>query len=336
MKLTVEQIKKIALGAVYAEEEKGIVKLHRFSREQEALYEVTNEDFYERALTPAGVKLSFETDSENLFLKIFASPATGRRYFSIDVFVGDEMVGSLNNFTGVEFPKDYYRMRVSVGEFSKNFYLGKEKKKVCVHLPWSVWIDLLDVSLDDGAYIKPIKPAKKLLAYGDSITHGYDALHPSNRYVAKLAKALDAEEFNKAIGGEKFFPPLAKIGDDIDPDYITVAYGTNDWDCMSAATFRENCRDFFSNLVRNYPNAKIFAISPIWREAMEDEREWGFSEIEENIRAAVKDYETVTVISGLDLVPWDEKYFADRIIHPNDSGFGHYSDSLYKKIKEHI
>ena len=67
-----------------------------------------------------------------------------------------------------------------------------------------------------------------MLVYGDSITHGYDALAPSKAYSVSVPFTLSANAINKAIGGEIFFPTLARIKSNINPDYITVAYGTND------------------------------------------------------------------------------------------------------------
>lgn len=341
MKLTLDEIQSIALGIEYAEEENEAVKLHRFTREQEAWYKETNEDFYERALTPAGVKLSFETDSESLFLKVFTRPATGRRFFSIDVFVDDKMTDNLINFGGMEIPEKYSGVpgvfAPGTGEFSKSFSLGKGEKHVCIHLPWSVRTDILEFSLDDGAYIKPVKPQNKLLAFGDSITQGYDALYPSDRYIARLAEALDAEEFNKAIGGEKFCPGLAALPDGIEPDYITVAYGINDWTLVREETFIKNCREFFFNLTEKYPDVKIFAITPIWISAINEERNgWYYPNIDKNIREITKAFKNVTVLSGMEFVPGDVKYFADQYVHPNDEGFELYFRSLYNEIKKHI
>ena len=341
MKLSFEQIKSIALGFAYAEEKDGAVKLHRLTQEQEAWYEKTNADYHERGRTPAGIKLSFETNSENLFIKVLTTPATGRRFFSIDVFVDGKMSGSLINFEGMEIPDNYSGLAgvfvPPCGEVSKNFSLGKGKKHVCIHLPWSVWTDILDLSLDDGSYITPIKPEKKLLAYGDSITHGYDALYPSNRYIARLADALGAEEFNKAVGGERFSPGFAALADDISPDYITVAYGTNDWSCKQKDDFESDCKGFFSNISVNYPDAKIFAITPIWRNDIdEDYNGWIFSEVEETIRNVAAEFRNITVISGFGFVPEDLDYFGDRRLHPNDEGFKHYFNSLYAEMKKYI
>ena len=64
------------------------------------------------------------------------------------------------------------------------------------------------------------------------------------------------------------------------------------------------------------------------------EKEFGpFPELEEEIRAAVKVYDNMEVISGFGLVPHDEAYYADLRLHPNDEGFSHYFANLKETIK---
>ena len=178
---------------------------------------------------------------------------------------------------------------------------------------------------------------KKLLALGDSITQGYDAQRPSSRYTARLAEMLDAEEINKGIGGEIFFPELAKTREASTPDYITVAYGTNDWSKTEEADFPERCRAFYEALSRNYPDAKTFAITPIWRKDCTEATAFGsFENVEENIRNIVENFENITCVCGYVFVPQDEKYFADLRLHPNDAGFTHYADALYRKMVDKL
>ena len=43
--------------------------------------------------------------------------------------------------------------------------------------------------------------------------------------------------------------------------------------------------------------------------------------------------ENIAVIRGFDLIPKEEKYFADSYLHPNDEGFAHYAENLYDAIK---
>ena len=188
------------------------------------------------------------------------------------------------------------------------------------------------IELDDGATFEAVKSEKKMLAYGDSITQGYYALRSSERYIAKLADYLGAEELNKAIGSDRFCPELATLTDDINPDYIVVAHGTNDWRTnRTREEFRENSGAFIHTIREQYPNAKIIVISPIWRKDYKDERPFGdFTKLDEDLRTVVKDMDNVTVIRGFDLVPHKEQYFGDLQLHPNDEGFGEYFNNLRK------
>lgn len=333
MKLSFNQIKEITTGAVRMQEENEMLLLKRFTQEQEELYKVTNQNFYDKTFSTAGIKFQFKTDSKNLFLRLKTMISSSRKYFSVDVSVNGKLIGCIDNFSDMELPQDYLWMEFPLGDYSKNFQLGEGEKNVCVHLPWSVKTLIEEISIDDNAFIEAVKPKKKLIAYGDSITHGYDSLRPSNHYITKIAELIDAEEFNKAIGGECFFPELAKLEDSFVPDYITVAYGTNDWNCMDEETFKYKCKSFYMNLSQNYPDTKIFAITPIWRKDMNGQTAFGeFGKVEENIINAVDDIENITVISGFEFVPKDEKYFADSRLHPNDEGFESYAQHLYKAI----
>lgn len=95
----------------------------------------------------------------------------------------------------------------------------------------------------------------------------------------------------------------------------------------------ERAGAFYGALRRNYPYAKIFAITPIWRKDYQGKRAFGpFEAVAAGIRQAVADIPDITVIDGFDLVPHDEKFFSDLRLHPNDAGFAHYGENLCRKI----
>ena len=337
MKLDLNQIKEITLGTVRVEEENGLINLYRFTKEQEELYKRRWQDFYMKTFATAGIRLMFKTDSKKIALTVVTEQGSSRSYFSLDVFSDGIPVGYIDNFSDRVLPQVYTKEQFDFGEFSKEFQLGDGVKTVCMYMPWSTKTAIKELTIDDGAFLEAIKPHKKLLAFGDSITQGYDALRSSNRYVAKLADKFELEEINKGIGGEYFFSELAKTKEPFAPDYITVAYGSNDWNRKDFNTFEENCRGFFENLCLNYPDAKIFAITPIWRKDMHEERVFGeFKKVDEYIRSVAKDLKNIIVISGFDFVPKEESFFADMRLHPNDKGFEHYFNSLYDKIKSDI
>lgn len=333
MNLNLLQIKEIVTGALRIEECEDGVCFYRFTKEQEELYKNRSDDFYKKTFATSGIALRFFTNSQTLFFRTQITPASSRTYFSFDVLVNGKRVDSLNNFSDITLPQNYTTLKFPLGEFSKEFDLGVGEKEVCICFPWSVKAVLKEIALDDGSFIKPCKPLKKIICFGDSITHGYDALYPSNKYISKLARILDAQEYNKAIGGEIFFPDLAKTKEDFEPDYISVAYGTNDWNCCTRSEFVQNCKAFFHNLTLNYPRVKIFAITPIWRKDYTENRAFGkFDEVDQEIKNIVEPYKNITAVSGYNFVNHDESLYADLRLHPNDEGFEQYFKRLAEKI----
>ncbi len=337
MKLLLNDYKRIALGCADVTEENGKIRFHRFTEEEELFYKqrdaMLGRSFSDRCSAPAGIKLCFATNSTSLKITVMVGAATSRSYFSFDLFENGSLLGYLDNFMEEELLENYTEQEFSLGRHEKSFLLSGGKSEITVYFPWSVFIDNIEIELDRGAEIEPIRPKKKLLVYGDSITQGYDAKRPSHRYSARIADFLGAEEINKAIGGEIFVPELVKDKLDFVPDYITVAYGTNDWSTTDGKDFYQNVKSFYGFLSQNYPNVPIFAITPIWRANFEESKPFGdFFTVERIIREATATLENVKVICGFDLVGHDEKLFADLRLHPRDDGFNEYYENLSKKI----
>lgn len=338
MKLTTEQIKDITQGVAYVSEVNEKTILHRFTAKQEQVYKDRGkQDLYNKALSTAGVQLAFQTDSEKMFLKVATLKSTTRSFFSYDVLINGKRVDSLDNFSDKLLPTGYVTAEFPFGEYSKQFNICSGMKEVRILFPFSVCSEIIEFSLEDGAQIIPVKEEKRMIFFGDSITQGYDALRVENRYTRRVASALHAEEFNKGIGGEIFFPLLARLRDDFEPDYISVAYGTNDWGNCTAEQFAVNCREFYSALAQNYPNSRIFALTPIWRADHMEQRILGeFEDVEKIIHRVTGDIKNVICISCQDFVPKDSKYFSDFRLHPNDEGFMLYADNLVREMKKYI
>ena len=87
MKLSYEQIRSISLGTVRTMETENGVRLYRFTEEQEEIYRQANADFYKKTFSSAGMKMYFETDSRSLFLKVYVTSGSSRKYFAFDVSV---------------------------------------------------------------------------------------------------------------------------------------------------------------------------------------------------------------------------------------------------------
>lgn len=335
MRLSADKLEALSHGAVRVKEENGKVSFYRFTEEQQRLYKNSgNESFYRKTFAPASVRLEFRTDSSSLFIKLNVPFPTTRSYFSVDVCVNGKMIGSINNYSDADMSGNYTTKNYKIGNFEKNFELGCGEKTVTVFLPWSVPIELEEVSIDDGAFAEPVVRDKKMLVFGDSITQGYDALHPSKHYISILSELLKADAYNKAIGGEVFVPALAGTDESFDPDYIIVAYGTNDWSKDEPGKFKSNCKEFYVSLSQKHPTSKILALTPIWRKDYKEQSDCGeFSFIADYIEEVASGLDNVYCLNGFDLVPHQEKMYGDLVLHPNDSGFAYFASNLFEAIK---
>lgn len=333
MRLSYEQIKSITLGADHIDENDGKLAFWRFNNKE-------LEYFSKTALTPretstAGIQFEFKTDAKSLTLSGFISFATPITFYSFDVFVNGKFFCALKNYTGEEIGIDRSEEKFEIGDFEYSVDFPEGEKTVRIVFPWTLHTEIKDVILGSATFVEPVKKSKTLLMYGDSITQGYNSENPSKSYAVALAYSLDAVAYNKGVGGACYSPALSEIKCDVNPDYITVAYGTNDWNCCTQPEFESNVRGFLNNLRNNFPDVKIIIITPIWRADYESEKPFGdFLDVEKTIKNVAADVENTVVISGWKLVPHETAKFGDLKLHPNNKGFEDYFANLEKEIRK--
>lgn len=334
MDLNFEQIKAITKGAVRVEKADGAYRFFRFTEAQTEVYRMQAEadpekkHFYDKNFSTSGVRLVFETDSRMLAIKFeIRAGGSSRSYACFDLYQDGLMTDHCNiDYTHVH---DGYIV----------FPLNEGKKTVELYLPWSAITILKSVELDDGASLAAVSRKHKMICFGDSITQGYDALYPSLSYASRIARLLDADEINKGIGGEIFNPPLAEVAESTEPDFVMVAYGTNDWGKRTPDELLENARAFYAALSANYPNARIFAISPVCRlKGNRTNTPFGApcSNVDAVIAKACEGLPNVTHINGWRFTPHVQDFYADQWLHPNDLGFGLYASNLYRELIKYL
>ncbi len=333
MKLDYDTIKSVTMGAVRITDD-NCFKFYRFTEEQENQYKKYHNDLLYKTYSTAGVVIEFVTDTHNLYIDADFEMGSSRTYYAFDILCDNEIIESISNFNKRD---NLLGMEFSLDNIKKNIVLKEGKKTLKIVFPWSVAPRINEISIDDNAIIEPVPKKDKMIFFGDSITHGYDASNPTESYVYRVADKLDVQIYNKAIGGECFFPELLEDKEDFEPKYISVAYGTNDWNSCSLEQFQNNCSEFYKLLTYKYPNTKIFAIAPIWRKDENEKRQiTDFKQIRDYIFEIANKYDNVIFIDGHEFVPQDEKYYADLRLHPNSEGFRYYADSLYSCIKGHL
>ncbi len=328
MQLCLEQIKAVTQGAFDVIEVDGYIRFLRFTEQETAV--IDNPNLY----YPAGVQLTFQTDGTALRIAGRNTEKSGvRSYYAFDILENDKPIASFSNLKDEDAVGNYAWTVYPLGSFCEEIALSEGKKTVRILLPHSVQAELSELTVMGATYVTPVKREKTLIAYGDSITQGYDALHPQNTYAMRVADALGMALHNKSLGGAIFDPAMSAAPSGVHADMILVAYGTNDWGYQDRPTLTANAAGFFENLVKQYPGVPIYAVTPIWRKNHEAVPPFGtFAELADMIETVCKPYPTVRVINGMPLVPPDEALFGDLELHPSDAGFFAYAENLLKEM----
>ncbi len=330
MRLDYDIIKSVTKGAVRITEDNGF-NFYRFTEEQENQYKKYHGDLLYKTYATSGVSMEFVTDTRNLFIDADFSMGSSRTYYAFDILCDNIRVESIQNYSDTS---NMFERKYSLDNVKAHIALKEGVKTLKIVFPWSVAPKINEISIDDNSIIKPVENREKMLFFGDSITQGYDAEHPTQTYAYRIGDKLGVDIYNKAIGGECFFPELQEFKDSFEPKYILVAYGTNDWNRCSLQKFQNNCREFYRRLCEKYPDSKIFAVAPIWRKDESEKRQIGdFKNVRNEISEVANKYENVFFIDGYEFVPHDEKYYADFRLHPNAKGFEHYANNLFCCIK---
>ncbi len=313
-------------GAEYVTEKDGAFHFSRFTDRERAVY-CFDSDFYSKTFSSSGISFDFYTDAGSFALKYRVSKASSRMSYFFDVFVN-----------GCLFAHEGHSSCGELSEGTLSVSLPAGMKNISVYFPCLVKTEIITLSFDNVSKIAPVEKKLKIISYGDSITQGYDALYPSATYPNRLAAVMNAEVINKGIGGEIFNPALLAETPSVQPDLLTVAYGTNDWGRSNGSTgkeLRDNVERFCGKLTALYPATPVFAILPLWRKDCKRKTPAGeFKEARNIIRDIYLKYPAVRIIDGFSLVPHDVSFFSDGCLHPNDRGFAEMSENLLAKIRE--
>ena len=186
----------------------------------------------------------------------------------------------------------------------------------------------------DGT-VEKVERKLKYLALGDSITQGYCTKHPSLTYVNIITEKFNTYTVNQAIGGDIFRKENIDMDMAFKPDFITVAYGTNDW--KRGMDLYTHTFEYFKALKDKYANVPIFALLPIYRNVSEYPTINNLTlEDARNIYGKAAEENGITVINAKDFIPHHEDFFCDKVLHPSEIGFIYYGHNLYEALKEKL
>ena len=126
MNVELEQLQTIATGTVKILKENGGICFHRFTKEQEELFKNT-EDFA-LLLSPAGIKLHFNTNSTKIVLKGLTEQVSKvRSFYCIDIVKDGKLLDCIKNYDELNIGPKYSEKEYETGYFSKEISLGRSK-----------------------------------------------------------------------------------------------------------------------------------------------------------------------------------------------------------------
>ena len=313
MKLSLEQIKAVTVGAVNIYQDEVGFHFKRFTDSQLEIFGAKREQFRIRTNSTAGCQLSFYTDSGMIIIEVVSG-------VKFEVLVD----GLPYHFFLLDGPK---KLPIS---------LPCGRKHIVLSLPnYSEGI-LAGICLDEGSYVEPYTYQKKFLFLGDSITQGSQSTRDSFCYAYRVSRFFDAEILNLGVGGSYMSADtLEDVG--FDPDAVFIAYGTNDYTHFDSIVSAETaCREYFDKVKELYGNRPIFYISPLWRADGNLVRKTGT--LDDCRKVFIRECEAhgFIHIDGYSLVPHVPFYLNDGYLHPSDLGFSFYSENLIKILQNHL
>ncbi len=325
MKLSLEQIKTIAFGAVDIFEDTQGFHFRKFSKRQIDLWYSTRHDLGDRAKDSTGVRLDFFTDSREI--RFFAANGD-----SFDLYID----GILRNRFDTKAMNEHGEEAVFT--ISSPLEASLDKARVTLYFPNHSEGVLKYLYLDDGAYIEPYTYKKRFLFLGDSITQGAIAEYDSLSYAHRVSRFFDADSLIQSISGS-YFKADAFEPTDHAPDTVIVAYGTNDFAHfktyeemeLTAAKFFRAVKDAYSSTAKNF-----FYISAPWQRDYAKIRAMGsFAESRKRLAKVATELGFIH-IDGLSLLPASVEFLADGFLHPNALGFGVYTENLIKEMIKYM
>lgn len=318
MKLSLEQIKNITVGALNIWEEDGVFRFAKCTPKQvDAWYKVET-ILGERSEATTGIRLDFHTDSKTFS---FSSKVACNYEIYID-----------NVLTYAFFKKDFET------EKRKEIILDGKEHRITLYLPSHDEPGALEaVEIDDGAMLESHKFDCKILFIGDSITQGWESTWDSLSYAYHVSRFFNAESVIQGIGGAVYHMTTFDEEIAFDPDIVIVAYGTNDWGkYKTIEDGRMHCCKFLDQLVARYGNKKLFGISPIWRADTATDKSMGsFDECKSYIKEEISNH-SMTLIDGETLTPHLPAFYSDEYLHPDTKGFGIYALNLIAQLQKYL
>ena len=286
----------------------------RFGKKRLEEYATHKNIPYGRCAT--GVRLDFYTDAKEISFDFILTEGhyDGSTQYPADTFDIYEN-GTLRTSVIADKTSDLRRVSYIPADAGES--------RITVYFPIRHGIAIHHIRL---GHARPVESYRhKILFLGDSITQGLFAERAADGYAYALARDLDADFMNLAVGGEEFRP--AALDDEIGftPDYIIVCQGTNDVHRKhTPEQLKSDAHQYLGRIRQIYGDTPVLVISP-------------FEPYDPAYNEAIREESAVfgmTMLDGTALLPHEKENYSVDLVHPNSVGFGVITRNLLPILKE--
>lgn len=297
------------------QEQDGALLVSRMSEELKDLYNYS-EAANIRACCATGVRLLFETDASWLKLR-WRKMRCAREIFSFDV----ETAGQVRSIQP-EICSDECILQVEL--------LGADMRRTSIYLPHLCELRLLSLELSDNANFRLLEEKRRrLLLTGDSILQGMTTSSPIKAYGTAVARALNLDYLNIAVGGAVMNAAVAEAAAKLPWDIALLAFGVND--CSQGVGLETEAKQTEASLkALTTAGRKVILFTPLPWPGRGDKDLDSYIACQKKVAAGFPD---VLVLDGYDAVNIDQKNFIDSC-HPNDLGNQKIAEFLIRNIRQ--
>lgn len=214
-------------------------------------------DTWERARTPAGVRLEFTAHGVTAVEVVYEPCAPAEADADRDVPAVFTVIGGVD-----------VRARTTPGAHVARLPLPRPDGTYTVQLPQGVRPLLREVRALGGGTLAPAPRRPRWLVYGDSLVEGWAATRPHFAWPSVAARMLGVEDVNLGYAGAaRGEVASAQQIAALDADLLTVAFGTNCWARTPhpAPLLYETARAFLAVVRAGHPQAPLLVLSPVLR-----------------------------------------------------------------------
>jgi lysophospholipase L1-like esterase len=289
------------------------------------------------ALSPAGGRIRFRTDSSTVALRLEWPHPPGMRnmhFFGqsgVDLYVR-------NTYWGTAVPdKD-----AAPGKIYEHVYFRgqpRAMRDITLYLALYSPVKVVEVGLDKDAALEfatPFEVARPVVFYGTSITQGGCASRPGMSYQAILGRLLNLNHVNLGFSGNgRGEAAVARAVAEIDAAAFVLDFAQNNGSVESLAQVYD---PFIGILRQRHPEILIVCITPIYAAG-----EVTGSRRNEQMRALIRKVVSRRIAEGdahLQLVEGTDLLGPSRVdglvdgTHPNDLGFQWMAEGLAERLRK--